>query len=68
MTNGSRFQRILAFLQFVLPVKTKPMRAIGEVAALVTALVFIVLGILGVDFTKDTEPTVSLLRTLASLA
>jgi hypothetical protein len=45
--NGSRFQKILAALQFALPIKTKPMRAIGEVAALLTALVFIVLGGLG---------------------
>jgi hypothetical protein len=48
--NGSRFQIILRVLQFALPIKTKPMRAIGEVAALVTALAFIALAIFGVEF------------------
>ena len=59
--NGARFQKGLAVLQFTLPIKTKPMRSIGEVAAIVTALAFVVLGILGFDFEPTRESTVGLL-------
>jgi hypothetical protein len=47
--SAARFQTLLGWLQFALPIRTKPMRAIGEVAALITALVFVVLAIFGVD-------------------
>lgn len=57
--NGSRFQKVLAILQFALPIRTKPMRALGEVAALVTALTFIFLGILGFDPDRTNNVTVS---------
>ena len=53
--NGPRFLHVLAFLQWVLSIKTKPMWAIGEVAALSTALAFVVLSIFGVDFGPAAE-------------
>ena len=58
--NGSRIQRILEILQFLLPIKIRPMRAIGEAAAIVTALFFVILGGLGVDFGGDRHIEVSL--------
>ncbi len=48
--NAARFQKVLGALQRALPTKGKRTRAIGEVAALVTALAFVVLGIFGLDF------------------
>ena len=53
--HAARFQMLLAALQWALPIKTKPMRAIGEVAALGTALAFVVLGVFEVDFGPAAE-------------
>jgi hypothetical protein len=47
LRNAARFQLLLKALQFTLPIKTKPMRAIGEVAALATGLGFLLIGIIG---------------------
>lgn len=43
--NAARFQTLLQALQFALPIKTSPMRAIGEIAATATALVFVALSL-----------------------
>jgi amino acid transporter len=53
--NAARIQTVLSVLQFILPIKTKPMRAIGEVAAMVTAIVFVLFGFFGVDFEPAKE-------------
>ncbi len=58
---GTGVQRVLGALQFALPIKTKPIRAIGEVAAVTTAIAFVVLGILGFDVGPAEEAAVGML-------
>lgn len=55
--NTARFTKVLEALKFALPITTKPMRAIGEVSALATALAFILLGAFGVDFGSTSVAT-----------
>lgn len=54
---SAHFQRVLAMLQFVLPIKTRPIRAIGEVAAVFTALGFVILAIIGFEVNSTKQAT-----------
>ena len=44
---AANFQTVLRALQFALPIKTKPMRAIGEAAALVAVFIILIVGAFG---------------------